>query len=78
MKRLPRPLALTLRLDRARRPLAARAFLAGLVALGFGGVARATCGRDAGGQAGLLIAGHNVTRVKAIELLRTPAQFRTP
>jgi len=41
LERLPRPLALTLRLDAARRALAARALAAGGEALGLGGVAAA-------------------------------------
>jgi hypothetical protein len=51
-------LALALRLDRADRALAARAFLAGLVALGLGLVGRATGGRETAWQAGGLVAGH--------------------
>ena len=58
LERLARPLALTRWLDAARRALAARAFFAGVEALGLGAVGRATCGRDAAGQAGGLVAGH--------------------
>jgi len=41
LEHLPRPLALARWLDAARRALAARALLTGLVAVGFGGVAAA-------------------------------------
>ena len=51
-------LALALRLDAARRALAARALFAGLIALGLGLVGRSACGRDAAREVGGLVAGH--------------------
>jgi hypothetical protein len=56
LEHLPRPLALTLRLDAARRALAARALFAGLQAVRFGGVAARRCGSAV--ECGNLAAGH--------------------